>query len=71
MNIFKKKQEDFRKEFNEKLSKRVGFTVKIDKICDIKLYSQTEKRGFLILGEQEFRCLEDITLDGHKVIMKV
>lgn len=66
MDIFKKKLEENRENISKSLSKRFGFTIKNDKLCDLKLYSATEKRGFLILGvEEEYRCLNNLELNGE------
>ena len=65
--IFLRKLEDNRKQLNESLSKRYKFTITNTNniIADIKLYSITEKRGFLInTGKESYRCLSTIKLDG-------
>ena len=62
--------EENRKKVNESLSKRFGFTIECNKLADIKAYSKREKRGFLILGKEEFDCLSNIKLDGAKVMKK-
>ena len=68
---FLKKIEQNRNEMNQALSKRYGFNVKMDELCDIKLYSKIEKRGFLIETDKErFTCLSSITLDGEKLMNK-
>ena len=59
-----------RAKINESLSKRFGFTIENDKLCDIKLYSMTEKRGFLIKGTEDFKCLDTIKLTGVNLIHK-
>ena len=54
-----------RDKINQSLSRRFGFTVNNDILCDLKLYSSIEKRGFLIYKDGErFECLSTITLDG-------
>lgn len=68
MNIYKRKLEDNRKKINESLSKRFGFKIENNKIADIKLYSATEKRGFLIIGKDDFKCLNTIELIGENLI---
>lgn len=66
---FEEKIEENRKKLNESLTNRFGFTIENDKLCDIKLYAQIEKRGFLIeTGEESIVCLSNIRLDGHKLI---
>lgn len=49
----------------DSLSKRFGFTVKSDLIADLRLYSNIEKRGYLISIDGEYiECQNDIILDG-------
>lgn len=69
-NIFKRKLEENRKKVNETLSKRWGFTIENNMIADIKLYSTTEKRGFLIKGKEDYKCLNTIKLDGNHLMNK-
>lgn len=69
-SIFKRKQEENRKKINESLSKRFGFDISNDRLADIKLYSMTEKRGFLIKGKEDYRCLDTIELNGVNLINK-
>lgn len=68
VNKFKRKIEDNRQKINFSLSNRFGFLIENNKIADLKLYSMTETRGFLILGKEEYRCLDDIILDGTNQI---
>lgn len=68
MNIFKRKFNENRQKINESLTKRFGFEITNDKLCDLKLYSATEKRGFLIRGKVEYECLESIRLNGETLI---
>lgn len=70
LTIFKKKMEEHRDYHNSSLTKRFGFEIKNDKLCDIKLYSKTEKRGFLIIGKEEYKCLNTIRLDGVNLMSK-
>lgn len=64
-------QKDNREKINNSLSNRFGFTCINSKLCDIKLYSTIEKRGFLIYkGLVKFVCREDIILDGNKLMKK-
>lgn len=66
-NMFLNKLNDYRKQVNESLSKKYKFEIvnTNDIISDLKLYSITEKRGFLINNKQEsYRCLSTIKLDG-------
>lgn len=59
-----------RDNINSSLSKRFGFTIVNNLLCDIKLYSMTEKRGFLIMtnDEKAIECLSTIRLDGKNLI---
>lgn len=69
-SIFYKKFIDNREKYNNSLSKRFGFSIELNKLCDLKLYVMTEKRGFLIRGKEEYRCLNNIKLDGEKLTTK-
>lgn len=67
---FINKLKDNRMKINESLSKRFGITIEDDMLCDIKLYSATEKRGFLInTNEKAIECLNIIKLDGNNLIL--
>lgn len=71
--IFLRKLEDNRKTYNQTLSKRFKFDIVNTNniLCDIKLYSITEKRGFLIKTKEEsYRCLSTIKLDGMNLTSK-
>ena len=60
-----------REKINESLSNRFGIKVINDILCDIKLYSSIEKRGFCILkGEGIIECQKDIILNGGKVMRR-
>ena len=63
-DIFYRKFIDNRIKINESLSNRFGFKIENDKLADLKLYSMTEKRGFLIKGKEEYKCLNTIELIG-------
>ena len=68
---FKEKLEENRKKINDSISKRFKFDIQNDLICDIKLYSMIETRGFLITGNGVFlECLENIQLTGAEVTSK-
>ncbi len=69
---FKNKLKINRENISNSLSKRFGFTIKLEKLCDLKLYSSIEKRGFLIeTREGKYECLNTIKLDGqNKIQMK-
>lgn len=60
---------DNRRKIVDSLTRRFGFRVENDVLCDIRLYSSIEKRGFLILKDGErFVCQENITLNGGLVM---
>ena len=59
-----------RKNINNSLTNRFGFEINVDKLADIKLYSGIEKRGFLIRKESDIECLNDIILNGLKLIIR-
>ena len=68
---FEEKLEDNRRKINESLTKRFGIQIKNDLLCDLKLYSSIEKRGFLLKNKDEgIKCLNDLILDGQRVIIK-
>ena len=60
-----------RKAIDESLSKRFGFTIKNEKIADLRLYQQIEKRGFLIFYDGvSVECLDNVKLYGNNLIIK-
>lgn len=60
-----------REKLNKSLSNRFGFVIEHSVLCDLKLYTSIEKRGFLIYQNGErFECLNSLTLDGGSLIMK-
>lgn len=69
-DIFYRKFIDNRIKINESLSNRFGFKIENDKLADLKLYSMTEKRGFLIKGKEEYKCLNTIELIGVNLMNK-
>ena len=69
-DIFYRKFIDNRLKINESLSNRFVFKIENDKLADLKLYSMTEKRGFLIKGKEEYKCLDTIELIGVNLIHK-
>lgn len=69
-NMFENKCITNRENINNSLSKRFKFDVKMNKLADIKLYITTEKRGFLIIGKEEYRCLNNIRLDGENLTLR-
>lgn len=71
LDIFEKKLKQNRETINKSLSKRFGFEIVNDILCDIKLYSVTEKRGFLIEKENDkegFEWKEHIILNGVQLM---
>ncbi len=68
--IFLRKLEENRTKINDSLSKRFGFTIINNKLADLKLYSMTEKRGFLIKGKEEYKWLDTIELIGEILIQR-
>lgn len=62
---------DNREKISESLSKRFGFQVNNDVLCDIRLYSGIEKRGFLLIrGEEKISWQDEVILDGAKLTKK-
>lgn len=60
-----------RETINGSLSKRFGIDLTNDVLCDLKLYSSIEKRGFLVeTKEGYYECLNIIKLDGQNKIQK-
>ena len=68
---FRDKIQDHRNKINMSLSKRFGYEITNNILSDIKLYTATEKRGFLLeTGKERFECLSTIRLDGHHLMKK-
>lgn len=60
-----------RETINTSLTGRFGYKCSIDSLCDLKLYSSIEKRGFLVIvNNEEIICQENITLGGQIVITR-
>lgn len=60
-----------RKAINHSLSKRFGFEITNEVLCDLVLYSKIEKRGFLIVNNGvKITCLNNIKLDGMLMMSK-
>lgn len=71
LNKFKDKLEEHRNKINESLSKRFGMVVVNNVLNDLVLYSKTEYRGFYVLiNDEEFKCLSTIKLIGVNQISK-
>lgn len=59
---------DNRATINLSLTNRFGYNCSLDLLCDLKLYSMIEKRGFLVIvNNEEIICQENITLGGQIV----
>lgn len=70
MNFYNRFLEN-REKISASLTNRFGFRIENDLLCDLKLYTMIEKRGFLILkGEDKIVCRENIILDGRKLTSK-
>lgn len=70
-SVFRERIENNRNVYNDSLSKRFKIDIVLNKLCDVKLYSNIEKRGFLIeTSKERFECLSIIRLDGNKLIPK-
>lgn len=68
---FEERMEDNREKINRSLSNRFGFDIVNNLLCDMKLYTTIEKRGFLIKSNKEgFGCLSNLRLDGKTLIQK-
>lgn len=66
---FQEKLVEHREKVNKSLTKRFGYEIENNELCDIKLYTMIEKRGFLIDNTKErFECLNNIKLDGNNLI---
>ena len=60
-----------RENINNSLSKRFGVKIINNKIADLRLYQNIEKRGFLLYkGQVKIECLKDITLNGHQLMIE-
>lgn len=71
-NNFIKHMNVNRRKINKSLSNRFNFEICLDVLCDLRLYTSIEKRGFLIYQNGErFECLSNLILDGCSVTMKL
>lgn len=71
-NNFIKKFRENRKIINKSLSNRFGFDIENNVLCDLKLYTSIEKRGFLIYQNGDrIECLKSTTLDGNNLITRI
>ena len=68
---FIEKYDKNRDVINNSLSNRFGFSVKTNKLADLKLYTSIEKRGFLIYkGKVKIECLNEIILIGNQMMKR-
>lgn len=69
---FLEKITENRLKINQSLSNRFGFETYLELLCDLKLYSTIEKRGFLLyVNGDKIDCPDNITLSGNNLIMKI
>ena len=60
---------DNREKITDSLTRRFGVRVQNDVLCDLKLYTTIEKRGFLVMKEEvKFLCVDEIILTGCKMM---
>ena len=68
---FRNRIQDNRNHINDSLTKRFKIDITLNKLCDLKLYSNIEKRGFLIeTNGEKIEWLNIIRLNGDKVTKK-
>lgn len=68
---FSEELQNNRAKIQESLSKRFGYKVNNEMLCDVVLYSKIEKRGFLLIyNGVSVECPERIILDGKNLIIK-
>ena len=71
-NKFLEKRQENREYIEQSLKKRFGFVINAEILSDIRLYTNIEKRGFLIVKEGEkIKCLNNIILDGERVTTRL
>lgn len=69
---FIERLEDNRESINKSLTKRFGYQITNNVLCDLNLYSKIEKRGFLVKINGDYaECQKDIILDGKNPTMKI
>lgn len=70
-NKFESQVNEHREKINKSLSKRFGLSYINPILADIVLYSKIETRGFyLLINDEEFKCLNSIKLSGVNQIQK-
>lgn len=63
---FSERREETRKHIEEMIRRRYGVKVEAVELSDVYLYSQIEKRGFLIYkNDKEVLCQEDLKFVGR------
>ena len=68
---FEAQIKEHREKINQSLSKRFGLVVFNPLLADIVLYSKIETRGFyLLIDDEEYKCLSSIKLTGVNQIQK-
>ena len=68
---FIEKLEDNRAAINKSLSNRFNINFVCDILCDLKLYSTIEKRGFLLyVNGEKIDCLNTIILNGNSLTVR-
>lgn len=68
-NKFESQIDDFRKRMEQQFEDKYGMIIKVPYLAELVLYSQIEKRGFFITNKgSEYKCLEEITLNGNQVL---
>lgn len=66
--MFSEKLEKNRNDINTSLSNRFGFSITNDILCDVKLYSAVENRGFLIIANGEaMNSPDEVLLEGYTI----
>ena len=59
-----------RDKINGSLTNRFSLKIVNNKLCDLKLYTTIEKRGFLIYkGQVKILCVNEIILDGARMMI--
>lgn len=70
-NKFESQIKEHREKINQSLSKRFGLVYINPLLADIVLYSKVESRGFyLLINDEEYKCLSSIKLNGVNQIQK-
>lgn len=68
---FFEKIEDNRRYYTDSLINRFGFNISLDLLCDLKLYTSIEKRGFLLIVDgDKIECQNNITFAGGRMTVK-